>query len=174
MLKNSQDRIHSMALVHEQLYRSDSLKEIDLSIYINALLEKIADSHSHREKEISLIVNAESINLNIETAHSCGLIINELVTNALEHAFPNRDRGTIWISLLHVSDIATHDAGITLTIKDDGVGVPPDFDFRQTDSLGLKLVRILTRQLEGKLECSFSQGTSFQVTFAELDYCDRL
>lgn len=169
MLKNSQDRIHSMALVHEQLYRSDNLKEIDISVYIKALLAKISDSHSNQEKGIDFVVNAESINLNIETAHSCGLIINELVTNALEHAFIGRDRGNIWISLQR-----THDAEIILTIKDDGIGVPEDFDFHKIDSLGLRLVRILTRQLEGELKSDFSQGTSFQLTFSELDYCDRL
>ncbi|MDJ0570653.1 MAG: response regulator [Pleurocapsa sp. MO_192.B19] len=169
MLKNSQDRIHSMALVHEQLYSSNNLKEIDISVYIKALLAKISDSHSNQEKGINFVVNAESINLNIETAHSCGLIINELVTNALEHAFTGRDKGNISISLLR-----TDDAEIILTIKDDGIGVPEDFNFYKTDSLGLRLVRILTRQLEGEIELDFSQGASFQLTFAELDYCDRL
>ncbi|MEM6612214.1 MAG: response regulator [Cyanobacteria bacterium P01_C01_bin.72] len=169
MLKNSQDRIHSMALVHEQLYRSDNLKEIDISVYTKALLAKISNSHYTQEKGIDFVVDVESINLNIETAHSCGLIINELVTNALEHAFSGKDRGNIWISLQR-----THDAEIILTIKDDGIGVPESFDFQKTDSLGLRLVRILTRQLEGKIKSDFNQGTSFQLTFSELDYCDRL
>ena len=169
MLKNSQDRIHSMALVHEQLYRSDNLKEIDLSVYIKALLAKISDSHSNREQEIELIANTQSINLNIETAHSCGLIINELVTNALEHAFVGRNQGRVWIDLL-----CTDENEVVLTIKDDGVGVPKDFSFNKTDSLGLRLVRILTRQLEGDIELDFSQGTSFQLTFSELNYSDRL
>jgi len=169
MLRNSQDRIHSMALVHEQLYRSDNLKEIDLNVYIKALLSKISDSHSNSEKEISLNINTESINLNIETAHSFGLIINELVTNALEHAFVERRQGNIWINLSR-----TNNAEIVLVIKDDGVGVPPDFDFNNSNSLGLKLVRILTRQIEGEIELDFTQGTSYKITFSELDYCDRL
>ncbi|MEL7010877.1 MAG: response regulator [Cyanobacteria bacterium J06648_1] len=169
MLRNSQDRIHSMALVHEQLYRSDNLKEIDLNVYIKALLSKISDSHSNSEKEIALNINTESINLNIETAHSFGLIINELVTNALEHAFVERRQGNIWINLSR-----TNNAEIVLIIKDDGVGVPPDFDFNNSNSLGLKLVRILTRQIEGEIELDFTQGTSYKITFSELDYCDRL
>ncbi|MEL7419443.1 MAG: response regulator [Cyanobacteria bacterium J06555_3] len=169
MLRNSQDRIHSMALVHEQLYRSDNLKEIDLNVYIKALLSKISDSHSNSEKEIALNINTESINLNIETAHSFGLIINELVTNALEHAFVERRQGNIWINLSR-----TNNAEIVLVIKDDGVGVPPDFDFNNSNSLGLKLVRILTRQIEGEIELDFTQGTSYKITFSELDYCDRL
>lgn len=169
MLKNSQDRIHSMALVHEQLYRSDNLKEIDLSAYIKALLAKISDSHYNREKEIELIPNTTSINLNIETAHSCGLIINELVTNALEHAFSDRDSGSVWIYLSR-----TDDNEIILTIKDNGIGVPENFNFNKTDSLGLRLVRILTRQLEGNLEIDVNQGTSFKLTFSELEYSDRI
>lgn len=169
MLKNSQDRIFSMALVHEQLYRSDSLKEIDLSVYIKALLSKINDSHANQAKDINFSINTESINLNIETTHSCGLIINELVTNALEHAFTGRDKGNIWINLER-----TDNSEIILTIKDDGIGVPKDFNFNKTDSLGLRLVRILTRQLEGEIELDYSQGTSFKLTFDELDYSDRL
>jgi|GEM_PF-3577145 len=169
MLKNSQDRIHSMALVHEQLYSSDNLQEIDLSIYIKALLAKIFDSHSHQEKEIKFVIDAEKINLNIETAHSCGLIINELVTNALEHAFLGREKGVIWLSLQRQAN-----CGIVLSIRDDGIGVASDFNFHQTNSLGLRLVRILTRQLEGEISVDVDGGSCFKMTFAELDYSDRL
>lgn len=168
ILKNSQERIHSMALVHEQLYRSENLKEIDLSLYIQALLEKISDSHSDSTKEINFNVQAEAIHLNIETTHACGLIINELVTNALEHAFTNRQQGNIWLNLRH-----DHHCDIILTIKDDGIGLAADFDFERSESLGLRLVRILTKQLEGKLEIQHTEGTCFKLTFSELNYCDR-
>ena len=169
ILKNSQDRIHSMALVHEQLYRSENLKEIDLGLYIKALLEKISAAHANLEQGINLIVDTQEIHLNIETANSCGLIINELVTNALEHAFIDRQQGNIWLSLKR------QDQGdIILTIKDDGIGVPPDFDFYETESLGLRLVRILTRQLEGEIELDLEEGTCFKITFSELNYSDRL
>ncbi|MDJ0589149.1 MAG: response regulator [Pleurocapsa sp. MO_226.B13] len=169
ILKNSQDRIHSMALVHEQLYRSENLKEIDLGLYIKALLEKISAAHANLEQGINLIVDTQEIHLNIETANSCGLIINELVTNALEHAFVDRQQGNIWLSLKR------QDQGdIILTIKDDGIGVPPDFDFYETESLGLLLVRILTRQLEGEIELDLEGGTCFKITFSELNYSDRL
>lgn len=169
ILQNSQDRIHSMALVHEQLYRSENLKEIDLGVYIEALLEKISDSHVNLAREIKLNVDTEAIHLNIETANSCGLIINELVTNALEHAFVDRQQGNIWLSLKRGDN-----GKIVLLIKDDGVGVTPNFDFYETDSLGLRLVRILTQQLEGELELDFETGTSFKITFSELNYRDRL
>ena len=169
ILKNSQDRIHSMALVHEQLYRSDNLKEIDLGLYIKALLEKISDSHVNLERGINLIVDTQEIHLNIETANSCGLIVNELITNALEHAFPHRRQGNIWLSLQREEN-----GNLLLTIADDGVGISPEFDFYETESLGLRLVRILTRQLEGDLEFKSEGGTYFKITFNELNYRDRL
>ncbi|MGD1920552.1 MAG: response regulator [Pleurocapsa sp.] len=169
ILKNSQDRIHSMALVHEQLYSSENLKEIDISIYIQALLEKISSSHVKMKQKIDFIVDTQELHLNIETVNSCGLIINELVTNALEHAFVDRPQGNIWLSLQR-----NDKCEIVLTIKDDGRGVPPDFDFYETESLGLRLVRILTRQLEGEIELDLENNTCFKITFSELNYSDRL
>ncbi len=169
MFQHSQHRIHSMALVHEQLYRSQNLKELDLSKYIAALINKLSDSYDIGEQGINLLLNTETIHLNIETAHCCGLIINELIANALEHAFPKSKHGNVWISLQKDENMQ-----IVLKVQDDGVGVPQDFDFRNTESLGLKLVCILTKQIEGKIELSTSDGTCFTITFSELDYCDRL
>lgn len=169
ILQNSQERIYSMALVHEQLYRSDNLQKIDISLYIKALLDNISTSHINSEEKINLIVDAQEINLNIETVNSCGLIINELITNALEHAFTEQEQGNIWLNLKYNAE-----GEIELIIKDDGRGMPSDFDFDDAESLGLRLVKILTRQLEGKLELDLSQGTCFKITFAELDYSERL
>ena len=172
MFQNSQNRLHSMALVHEQLYRSQNLKELDLSKYIAVLAEKLADSYDITEQGINFLLDTELIYLNIETAHSCGLIINELIANALEHAFPNCKTGNIWVSLKR--DNNNQDYPIVLQVKDDGVGIPEDFDFFNSDSLGLKLVRILTRQIEGEIEILTTNGTCFTITFSELDYRDRL
>ena len=158
-----------MALVHEQLYRSDNLQKIEISDYINALLDKIYTSHTNSLKQINLLVDVAEIQLNIETVNSCGLIINELVTNALEHAFTEQEQGNIWLKLERKANCE-----IVLIIKDDGRGMPPEFDFELVESLGLRLVRILTKQLEGKLSLDFHQGTCFTITFTELDYCDRL
>ncbi len=169
MFKNSQHRIHSMALVHEQLYQSKNLKELDLSVYLQALLEKISYSYDTTEQGIDFIVDAETIHVNIETAHSCGLIVNELIANALEHAFPQQKHGNVWLSLKQ-----DRNCGITLKVKDDGVGIPENFDFHNAESLGLKLVRILIRQLEGEIQLDKSDGTCFEITFLELDYGDRL
>lgn len=172
MFQNSQSRIHSMALVHEQLYRSKNLKELDLNVYIQALVEKLSDSYDITEEGINFSLDTEEIYLNIETAHSCGLIINELIANALEHAFPECKTGNIWVSLTR--DKNDEDSQILLQVKDDGVGIPKDFDFFNSDSLGLKLVRILTRQIEGEIEIVTTEGTCFTITFSELDYRDRL
>jgi two-component sensor histidine kinase/DNA-binding NarL/FixJ family response regulator len=168
MFKNSQHRIHSMALVHEQLYQSKNLKELDLSVYLQALVEKISYSYDTSLQGINFNIDTQPIYVNIETANSCGLIVNELIANALEHAFIKQESGNIWLNLLQEAK-----GQIILTIKDDGVGLPGNFDFDNTDSLGLKLVRILTRQLEGELELHQKEGTCFQITFAELDYRDR-
>ena len=169
ILKNSQDRIFSMALVHEQLYRSENLQEIELGSYIQALLDKIFSSHVNYNEEINFIVDTQEIYLNIETANSCGLIINELVTNALEHAFKDRKSGRIFLSLQR-----TDDRQIILSVRDDGIGLPKDFDFEEAESLGLRLVRVLTRQLEGEWELERKQGTCFRIVFSEMDYQDRL
>ena len=169
IFKNSQHRLHSMALVHEQLYQSKNLKELDFSVYLKALVDKLAYSYDTSEQGINFIIEVEAINLNIETAHSCGLIVNELIANALEHAFPHQQHGNIWLNLTQ-----DRNRGITLKIQDDGVGVPENFDFRNSESLGLKLVCILTKQLEGEIKLHPGKGTGFEITFSELDYCDRI
>lgn len=169
MFQHSQHRLHSMALVHEQLYRSQNLKEIDLSEYIAALVDKLSASYDISEAGIKFVIDTENIYINIETANSCGLIVNELAANALEHAFANSQNGNIWISLKKQEN-----SQIMLQVRDDGVGLPENFDLLDTDSLGLKLVRILTRQIEGDLKISTNNGTCFTMTFSELDYRERL
>ncbi len=169
IFQHSQDRLHSMALVHEQLYRSQNLTELDLGQYIVALIDKLSGSYDISEQGINFLLDTDTIYVNIETAHSCGLIINELAANALEHAFRDRQSGNIWLGLQR-----DENSQIILQVKDDGVGFPEDFDFINADSLGLKLVRILTRQIEGEMKISTNNGTCFTITFSELDYCDRL
>ncbi len=169
MLENSQHRIHSMALIHEQLYNSPNFKKLNLSNYVAALVDKLSDSYETYSKGIKISIDTDEVYLNIETAHPCGLIINELIANALEHAFPNHRQGTIWLSLKKDDR-----EQIILTITDDGMGFPENLDFRQTESLGLQLVCTLTEQLEGEIELNQSQGTSFKITFSELDYDERV
>ena len=116
-----------------------------------------------------MCIRDRSISLNLETAHTCGLIVNELIANSLEHGFVGKKGGHIWLTLKQVES-----CGMILQIKDDGIGIPDNVDFFNSDSLGLKLVRILTRQLEGELSVETTQGTCFTTQFGELDYCDRI
>ena len=169
MFENSQHRINSMALIHEQLYNSANFKKLNLSDYVTALVEKLSDSYETYQKGIKILSDTDEIYLNIETAQPCGLIINELIANALEHAFPNNRQGTIWLIFKKKEP-----EQIILTITDDGIGFPENIDFQQTESLGLQLVCTLTEQLEGEIELQPTKGTSFVITFAELDYDERV
>ena len=166
MLEDSQNRITSMALIHEQLHCSTSLFEIDIQQYVTALVEHI--TNSYLTKQIDFQINIQPAKLNIETAHPCGLIINELISNALEHAFVDRQQGNIIIKF------ARDKFGCyNLLLKDDGVGFPAHKNFYQSESLGLELVSTLVEQLEGKIKMENNHGTQIKITFKELDYENR-
>ena len=166
MLEDSQNRITSMALIHELLHCSTSLFEIDIQQYVTALVEHI--TNSYLTKQIDFHLNLQPIKLNIETAHPCGLIINELISNALEHAFVDRQQGNITIQF-NRDKFGCY----SLFLKDDGVGFPIDKNFYQSESLGLELVSTLVEQLEGKIEMENNHGTQIKITFKELDYENR-
>jgi len=139
IFKVSQNRIESMALIHEKLYQSEDLAQIDFSEYIRDLVASLFCSYELNLDAIELKINVEQIFLNIETAIPCGLIINELVLNSLKHAFPIGNSGEIYINLYE-----NDENEIALTISDNGIGFSQDFDFRNTSSLGLQLVNALT------------------------------
>lgn len=160
ILLESQNRIKSIALVHEKLYRSDDLAHIDLSQYIPNLVSSLFSSYNTRSNAIQLKTDIERVLLDIDTAIPCGLIINELVSNALKYAFPDEQTGEIAIGLHTATDRA-----VTLTVSDNGIGIPPTFDLTKMDSLGLKLVNDLVHQLEGRITMHSSHGTAFEITF---------
>jgi PAS domain S-box-containing protein len=160
MLQDSQQRVRSMALIHEKLYRSDNLARIDFAEYINDLTSTLFHSYNAHRKGITLALQADNVFLGLDQAVPCGLIINELLSNALKHAFPNRQGGEIRIGL-HL----TEPQQVTLTIADNGAGFPADLDFRKTDSLGLQLVNTLVNQLDGTIEIEVDQGTRFMIMF---------
>lgn len=167
LFEDSENRVRTMAKVHEQLYQSHSLAEIDFQDYITEVVAQLAKLYNGRQRGISFFVNARGISLDIETAIPCGLIINELVSNAFKYAFPHRRSGEICISLAELEE-----GRFILAISDNGVGLPENFDWHslnsyQTQSLGLKLVHRLTKQLEGNMELERSQGTKFQLAFAK-------
>ena len=158
---DSQHRIRAMALVHEQLYSSDDLARIDFGIYLNVLAGHLRESYRSNYKEVELTIAADDIQFDIDTAIPCGLIINELVSNSLKHAFPNGRDGLIGVEVLY--DIVD---GYQLMVKDNGVGMPVGFDYRTANSLGLQLVNSLSRQLGGTLEIDTNfDGARFKIRF---------
>ena len=168
ILQESQKRIESMALIHEKLYQSTGLDKIDFEDYIHDLVNQIVESYDSNLQLIELELDVGPICLNLETAHPCGLIVNELVSNALKHAFPENRAGKIWVKLHQDSD-----GLIRLTIRDNGIGFPENIDFRRVDSLGMELVCTLINQLEGNIELIRDRGTTFDLTFKQLQYRQR-
>ncbi|MBU4313166.1 MAG: sensor histidine kinase, partial [Candidatus Omnitrophica bacterium] len=160
MLKESQDRIRSMALVHEKLYESKDLTNIDFDEYIKNLAQILFRSYKINREKIRLKLNIEKVELNIDKAIPCGLIINELLLNCLKHAFADGDEGEIEVSLLFVNGNE-----VVLTVSDSGTGIPEGMDSNNSGSLGLKIVNILTDQIDGKLDLDRSKGTRFQIRF---------
>jgi PAS domain S-box-containing protein len=143
-LRETENRVKSMALVHESLYQSENLAEIDPAKYLKILAEEVISSYA-LETEVELEFDIDVELLDIDTALPCGLIINELVSNSLKHGFKGREHGTISIAMHEV------DKEYLLTVKDDGVGLPPDFDVTALDSLGIRLINVLTRQMRGTI-----------------------
>jgi len=157
----SQNRIASMALVHEKLYQSKDLAKIDFSDYISDLTANLFQSYQENSGKIRLNMNIENIQLDIDFAIPCGLIINELVTNSLKYAFPADRVGEIKIVFRR-----TIENTLELVISDNGIGIPPDLDFRKTGSMGLHLVTILAEnQLHGKINLNRNEGTEFIIEF---------
>ncbi len=160
MLKESQDRIRAMALVHEKLYESKDLANIDFNEYIEYLVKMLFRSYAVNSEKIRLKLNIEKVMLKIDKAIPCGLIVNELILNSLKHAFADGDSGEIEVSLLFINENE-----VELVVRDNGIGVPEGIDYNNSGSLGLKLVNILTDQIDGKLYLDRSKGTKFQIRF---------
>ncbi len=161
MFQESQNRIHSMALLHESLYQSHSLSEINFPEYIRQLAAHLFNSYGVAADRIHLRTDLESLSLHLDAAVPCGLIINELVSNSLKYAFPDGRTGEIRIELRGTSDGATR-----LLVADDGIGLTADIDWENTRSLGLRLVRTLAQQLGAKIEVNSRAGTEVRLAFA--------
>lgn len=161
IFRESQTRVRSMALIHEKLYQSKDLYKIEFSEYIKSLAKDLFSSYNVDNERIKLKSEMEGIFFEIDTAILCGLIINELVSNSLKHAFPGRRNGEIDIILNKGSE-----GNYTLIVKDNGVGFPPAINFRKTDSLGLQLVNTLTEQLGGTIDLYKNGMTEFKIEFS--------
>lgn len=164
----SQSRIRSIALIHENLYRSRDLARIDFDGYVTELCTHLFHSYGMPAHQVSLVINVTDLALDLDTAGPCGIIINELVSNALKHAFPAARSGTIRIEMRRV------EGRCEMSVSDDGIGFPDSIDFCKTQTLGLQLVNILVRQLEGTLELTKTRaGTHISINFVELAYPER-
>jgi len=162
MFGETQARIRSMALVHEKLYQSMNLSEIDFSDYIRSLAALLFQSFAANENRIGFDVTGGSVLLSIETAVPCGLIVNEILSNALKHAFPGTRHGRIHVHLENTD----HEERI-LTINDDGIGLPEGLDIERTETLGLRLVRALVQQIDGTMTVERRPaGTKFTISFS--------
>ncbi|MEE3715623.1 PAS domain S-box protein [Tumidithrix elongata RA019] len=168
-LTDCQERILSIALIHEQLYQAKDLSQIGLDEYIQNLANRLAVTYSDRAEKVKLRLKLAPITVNIETAMPCGLIVNELISNSFKHAFPNQRSGKIRVELTRFDPDR-----LILSVSDNGVGLPDDLDTLTTQSLGLMLIRKLARQLEGVTTWDYTTGTKFQVMFKGLDYRTRI
>lgn len=160
LLKESQNRIKSMSFIHESLYQSKDFSSVKFSGYIQHLVNNLLLSYKPKEKNISLIQKIDNVFLNLDQAIPCGLIINELVSNALKYAFKKRGKGELSISI-------TEDKkdNVKITIADNGPGLPKGVNYRNTQSLGLQLVMVLVSQLRGVIQLNNKKGAKYIITF---------
>jgi len=159
VFRESIDRVKTMANIHAILYQSRDYARIDFRRFVDDLVSQLYMSYDPNRKSATLVTRVENVSLDIDTAIPCGLILNELVSNAMKYAFPFGRTGEITIAVFPKG------ADMNLTVKDNGVGFPDDLDFRQTESLGLQLVTELVEQLDGTIELVRDGGTEFRITF---------
>jgi two-component sensor histidine kinase len=181
----SKNRVASMAIIHEELYKSKNNEALDFSQYLQKLIAALFRSYTVREGDVKMYLDIEETFLGMDTAVPLGIIINELISNSLKHAFPPGRKGEIRIKLYRTEEVKENE-GISnnndsigsknsddktiqyrLLVSDNGVGFPEDIDLKNTSSLGLQLVNILVEQLEGTIELEKDEGTVFRIIFKE-------
>jgi PAS domain S-box-containing protein len=159
LFKESQNRVRSMALIHEKLYQSKDMSQTDFSGYVSELVSNLFSSYSLNSSLIALHQDISNIMLGIDLAINLGLIINELVSNAFKHAFPDGRKGNLYISM------KKNGKRYELIIQDDGIGFSKEIDFRKTESLGLQLIITLVDQIGGEITLSSDKGSKFIIIF---------
>jgi two-component sensor histidine kinase len=164
LLEDSRNRIRSMSLVHENLYQAGNFSKISMASHIQSLCAHLSHAYGTVRQHTEFTIEVSDLYLDINQAISCGLIVNELVSNALKHAFPDERAGRVRVELRPLDGHR-----LVLAVSDDGVGLPLELDLAHLDSLGLQLVHDLTEQLHGTIEVSRDLGTTFTVTFDEAD-----
>jgi PAS domain S-box-containing protein len=160
-LRELQEQARTMSLVYEQLYQSDYLAKVDMDGYLNNLISNVIQAFGS-DKDISYKVNANNVSLDVEIAMPCGLIINELLTNSLKYAFPDEFNNTPVLSV----ELLYEKRRIKILVSDNGIGLPDNFDWENTDSLGLKLVNFWVKyQLAGSIKLDIKAGTNYIIDF---------
>ncbi len=160
IFKDFQSRIKVMALIHQALYNSENLNKICLSSFIKNLVNNLFKVYSANSKQIKLQLNIENIDLSLDKANACGLIINELVSNSLKHAFSKNNDGKIVVTLKKTINNRT-----LLDVYDNGIGFPKDVDYKNSNTLGLKLISTITKQMDGKISIEKNNGTHVMITW---------
>ena len=160
-LRECQNRVASMALIHDKLYRARDLARVSFGEYVRDLTNNILSSYALPARSVRVRLDIDDLSLSLDYAVPCGLILNELMSNCLKHAFPVGHSGTVYIGF-H----AEGEEELCLVVRDDGVGVPADVDLGRTSSLGWRLIRALVEQLGGVVQCQTAGGTSVEIRFA--------
>ncbi len=183
VFKESQNRVKSMAMIHEMLYKSDSLIKINFGHYINELTNNLVYNYKISPNIVQIEQNIDNIYFDVNTSIPCGLIVNELVSNSLKHAFPRFKTSELLRNSFNISqfdqgkiniELKADDDNYIITIADNGIGFPDNIDFRKTDSLGLELVNNLVEQLDGSIELDKTGGTKFTINFKLDDYDENI
>jgi len=181
--RESQNRVASMALIHEELYKGNELDTLDFAAYLQKLTADLFDSYNLKNSGVSLKLDLEKIPLVMDIAIPLGIIVNELVSNSLKHAFPAGKTGEIHISLCKKESFAANydipdlcpscmeknDLYYILTVEDNGKGIPEEIEFPNTDSLGFQLVNLLVEQIDGYIELKRNNGTKFSIRFRNIE-----
>ncbi|MEM7162609.1 MAG: histidine kinase dimerization/phosphoacceptor domain -containing protein [Bacteroidota bacterium] len=162
ILRESQNRIKSMSFIHESLYQTKDFSQVDFEDYITGLTKNLLYSYSVISNQAALDLEVEKVYLSLDQAIPCGLIVNELVSNALKYAFPGEEKGTIRLKIREKNSV------VSMEISDDGIGLPKGFEINKSDSLGLQLVSTLTKQLDGEIKISSKKGTKYLIKFEKL------
>ncbi|MDO9549527.1 MAG: histidine kinase dimerization/phosphoacceptor domain -containing protein [Methanoregula sp.] len=165
VMAETQNRVRAMAFVHERLFESESLSTIDLAEYIRSLVTHLFSYYKTDTRKVALDIVIGKIMIGIDTAIPLGLILNELVSNTLKHAFPNNRTGSLFITVRE--EVKT----LHISLQDNGVGVPADLDWRHAESLGFQMVILLVEQLDGKIELDLNAGTAFTIIITKCQPC---
>ena len=159
--EDARSKIHTMAIIHEQIYESEAFDRIDMGQYVGEMVGYISNVYENNTCVVTPVIEAENVFLSIDQAIPCAMVLNEITCNAYNHAFMDREEGTVRISLKNLPDGMIH-----VRVKDDGIGIPDQIDFEKTNTLGLKLTRNIVRdQLMGTIRINRDQGTEVVIEF---------